>query len=316
MLRAAIDDLHQLPKFRDCTTFIYLEHARIDRHQASVSFWTEAGETPLPAAASCCLLLGPGCVITHDAVVALADNNCLAVWCGEEGVRFYAHGLGGTQSAARLQQQARLASQPDLRLQVVRRMYAIRFEEVPPAHYTIEQLRGMEGYRVRDAYQRLSREYGVEWHGRSYDRRQWSAGDGPNQALSAANACLYGLCHAAIVAAGYSAGLGYIHTGSQRSFVLDIADLDKCEVTIPVAFIIAAEPPADGNVARATRLACRDLFREVKLLERILPDIERLMGPLDADDERAAEEIDADPGEPLPLWTPPPGTETDPAPEA
>lgn len=300
MLRAQIDDLHQLPKFRDALSYCYLEHVRVDRHEASVSIWDQVGETPLPAAGLNVLMLGPGTVITHAAVEALADNNCLVVWCGEENVRFYAFGTGGTQSSVRLLHQARLFAEDARRMDVVRRMYAIRFEEIPRADYTIEQLRGMEGNRVRQAYQRWSRETGVPWRGRHYDTRDWEHADPVNKALSAANACLYGLCHAAIVSAGYSPAIGFIHTGSMRSFVLDIADLYKCELTIPMAFELAALP-IQMPIERAARITCRDRFRDGKLLERVLPDIDRCLGPLDPALAALADEVDADPHEPLPL---------------
>ncbi|HAZ64297.1 MAG TPA: type I-E CRISPR-associated endonuclease Cas1 [Armatimonadetes bacterium] len=306
MLRGKIDDLHSLPKTRDSLAYAYFERARIDRHEASISVWTAEGELPIPAASLAVLMLGPGTTITHSAIAALAENNCLVVWCGEENVRFYAAGMGGTHSAARLLHQARLVSDPELRMGVVRRMYAIRFAEIPPAHYTIEQLRGMEGARVRDTYARVSRDTGLEWHGRTYDRSDWSAGDPANRALSAANSCLYGLCHAAVLAAGYSPAMGFIHTGHQRSFVLDLADLYKCELTIPLAFQVAADPPADMGLERAVRTKLRDVFRETRLIERLVPDIEQVLGPLDASEALQAEAADADPSEPLPLWTPEP----------
>jgi len=306
-MRGLVEDLHQLPKLRDRLSYVYLEHVRIDQHETAIAVWDQAGATPIPVGAVAVLMLGPGTVITHAAIRALADNACLVVWCGEENVRFYAFGTGGTESAARILHQARLVSDPELRMQVVRRMYAIRFEEVPPAHYTIEQLRGMEGYRVRESYQRFSKETGVPWSGRKYDAHDFDQSDPVNKALSAANACLYGLCHAATVAAGYSPALGFIHTGNQRSFVLDIADLYKCEVTIPLAFKIAALP-LSIPVERAARLACRDAFREQKLLERVVPDLERVLGPLSAEDAADEAAVEADPHEPHELWTPPEGT--------
>lgn len=302
-MRGLIEDLHQLPKLRDRLSYVYLEHVRIDQHDTAIAAWDDAGATPIPVGAVAVLMLGPGTTITHAAIHALADNACLVVWCGEENIRFYAFGTGGTDSSARLLRQARLVCDPEARMQVVRRMYAIRFEEVPPAHYTIEQLRGMEGFRVRQTYQQASQATGVPWSGRHYNTQDWEAGDPVNKALSAANACLYGLCHAAVVAAGYSPALGFIHTGTQRSFVLDLADLYKCEVTIPLAFRTAALP-LTIPVERAARLACRDAFREQKLLERILPDIDRVLGPLTADEAADEQAVDADPHAPHALWTP------------
>jgi len=147
--------------------------------------------------------------------------------------------------------------------------------QLPPPDITLQQLRGKEGIRVRQAYAAASQEHGVEWRGRSYNRGNWSAADPVNRALSAANSCLYGLCHAAILAAGYSPGLGFVHTGKQLSFVYDVADLYKARITIPVAFREAAA--SAENLEPRVRRACRDVFRAERLVERILPDIARAL---------------------------------------
>lgn len=299
MADTRVRDLHLLPKFRDRLTFIYVEHARIDREENAIAIHDADGKTPVPAAALAVLMLGPGTNISHAAVAVLADNNCLVVWCGEENVRFYASGLGGTRSATPLIHQAKMASDESLRLQVVKRLYKMRFVEELPEDVTVEQLRGMEGSRVRTAYAKMSSETGVPWSGRSYDRGNWHAADPVNRALSAANACLYGLCHAAILSAGYSPALGFIHTGKQLSFVYDVADLYKVDLTIPLAFRVAKENPTE--LERTVRLACRDVFRETKLVERIIPDIRLALGEPQGD---MPSEFDADEAKPADLWTP------------
>lgn len=295
-----MDDLHLLPKFRDSLTHVYLEHARVDREEKSIAVWDEEGMTPIPAASLCVLMLGPGTTITQAAIAALADNNCLVVWCGEQNVRFYACGMGATRSANRLLHQARLASDEDLRWEVVRRMYSLRFGETVSPETSIQQMRGKEGFRVREAYARLSRETGVPWVRRNYDRGRWLAADPINRAISAANSCLYGLCQAAILSAGYSPALGFIHTGKQLSFVYDVADLYKLEVTLPVAFRLTSQQPE--HLEREVRIALRDVFREQHLVERIIPDIQGLL----ADDTPAEETtpFDEDAALPADLWTP------------
>jgi len=293
-----IEDLHQLPKFRDGLSFVYVEHARVDQHERSIAIYDEEGMTPAPIAATAVLLLGPGTRVTHAAMTAIADNNALAVWIGEEGVRCYAHGMGGTRSSAALLRQAALVSDEAARLGVVQQMYRMRFSEMPDAGLSIEQLRGMEGVRVRDTYARFSRETGVPWSGRNYDRGNWTAADPVNRALSAANSCLYGICHAGILSLGYSPALGFIHTGKQLSFVYDIADLYKTEISIPIAFAIAGENPPE--LERATRLRCRDMFKDRKLLPRIATDLQALLGGAE-EDEFAP---DADAALPTALWTP------------
>ena len=295
-----VKDLHLLPKFRDSLSFLYVEHVRIDRHENAIALHDADGLTPVPVAALAVLMLGPGTNITQAAVAVLAENNCLVIWCGEENVRFYASGMGGTRSAARIIWQARLASNEDTRLQVVKRMYRMRFEEELPDDITVEQLRGMEGSRVRTAYAQMSADTGLSWSGRSYNRQDWKAGDPVNRALSAGNSCLYGLCHAAILSAGYSPALGFIHTGKQLSFVYDIADLYKVDLTIPLAFRIAGESPPE--IERTVRLSCRDVFRDTKLVERIIPDIRLALGePVSGEESSAFDEDEALPAD---LWTP------------
>lgn len=295
-----VKDLHLLPKFSDSLSFLYAEHVRIEKHENAIALHDIDGMTPVPVASIAVLMLGPGSNISHAAIQALAENNCLVIWCGEENVRFYASGMGGTRSAQRLMHQAKMASDENTRLEVVRRMYCMRFVEDIPENLTVEQLRGMEGSRVRTAYAKASAETGVKWSGRSYDRTNWSSGDPINRALSAANSCLYGLCHAAILSAGYSPALGFIHIGKQLSFVYDIADLYKMDMTVPLAFKIAADPPAE--LERAVRLACRDIFRDTKLVTKIIPDIHLALSETGSADEPSV--FDVDEARPADLWTP------------
>lgn len=295
-------DLHELPKVRDRLSYLYVEHCRIDQEAKAIAIHNADGVTPVPCAGLSVLMLGPGTNISHAAVLALADNGCLMMWCGEQGVRLYAAGLGITRNAANLLHQARLCTRRSTRLLVVRRLYAMRFAEPLDPSLTLQQIRGMEGVRVRDAYARFSLETGVPWKGRSYDRGNWSAADPVNRALSTANSCLYGLCHAAIVAAGYSPALGFIHTGKQLSFVYDVADLYKVDITIPAAF--AAVASTSKSLEREVRLRCRDRFAATRLLERVVKDIEHALQvpPVAEDDPRL--DFDSDPGLPGSLWDP------------
>ena len=273
--------LHELPPFRDRWSYLYVEYGELDQQAAGLVFHNTTAFTPLPLNQLSLLMLGPGTTVTHAAVKALAGNNCLVAWVGEEGVRMYAHSTGGTFSARRLLAQARLATDPALRVAVARRMYAKRFPGEDPAARSIEELRGMEGARVRTAYSRLATKYSVAWDGRNYDQGSWSAASPINRAVSAANACLYGVCHAAIVSAGYSAGLGFVHTGKLLSFVYDVADLYKTEVSLPAAF--RAVVAVTEGVERRVRLECRQAFSGAKLMERILPDIAEVLS--DAGDD-------------------------------
>lgn len=295
-----VQDLHELPKLRDGLTYLYLEWAIVHQNSLAIEAMTHAGRMMIPAAALSVLMLGPGISISHAAVKTLADNGCSIVWVGEEGTRMYASGMGETRKSHHLLRQAELVSCPDFRLEVVRRMYTKRFSEEVEAGMTIEQLRGKEGARVRGIYASASAKFGVPWSGRKYNRNDWSKSDAINRSLSAANALLNGLCHAAIVSGGYSPGLGFIHTGKQLSFVYDIADLYKAELTIPCAFQVVSE--SSEKVESRTREACRKAFREAKLLQRILPDIDELL--VMPKEPVGTGDVDKDSALPGPLWSP------------
>lgn len=296
-----IQDLHLLPKVRDGLSHLYLERGKIEQNQQAVEFIDKEGRTLIPAASLAVVLLGPGTSISHEAVKRLTDNGCSILWAGEDGVRCYAQGMGETRKAARLIHQAQMVSDPTKRKEVVLRMYRYRFDEDLDPDLSIEQIRGLEGVRVRSAYAEASRTYHVPWNGRNYVRGHWGAADSVNRALSSANACLNGICHAAIVSAGYSAGLGFVHTGKLLSFVYDIADLYKTEITIPLAFRLTAE--STQKLESRVRHACRDLFYQNRLLSRILPDLDAILG-FRAVAEDADEAVDSDPALPGALWSP------------
>ncbi|MCC6741286.1 MAG: type I-E CRISPR-associated endonuclease Cas1 [Planctomycetia bacterium] len=280
-------DLQTLPRFDDRWSHVYLEHGSLEVEATSLAFWDKEGQTKIPIDQLALLMMGPGTKITHGAMKALADNNCLVCWTGEQGVRLYAHSTGGTFSSHRLLRQAELYANPAARRAVVRRMYQKRFPAILPVTTPIEAIRGMEGARVRAAYKQLAERHGVVWQGRDYDQDNWNSADPLNRALSSANACLYGLCHSAILSAGYSAAIGFVHVGKMLSFVYDIADLYKTDTTIPVAFETVAASGED--VERRVRLSCRDVFHQTKLIERILPDIAEVLDARDDLEERPGE---------------------------
>lgn len=291
--------LFDLGRFDDRLSFLYVDRAIIKHTSNGIAVHEFDGVTEVPVSSLAVLMLGPGTKITHQAVKALADHNCLTIWAGELGIRFYACGMGGSRHSRNLLRQARLAIDERTRLAVVIRMYLARFaEETIDTGLSLQQLRGKEGIRVRRAYEEASTATGVPWHGRNYQRKDWFAGDPVNRALSAANACLYGIVHAAILSAGYSPAIGFIHSGKQLSFVYDIADLYKAELTIPLAFEVAGRQPKE--LEREVRAEARRRFHKAKLMQRILPDI---AGVLNVKAEEPDEFAD-DPARPAELWEP------------
>lgn len=256
---------------------LFLRYGNIDVQDGAFVLVDEKGvRVHVPIGGLACLFLEPGTTITHAAVSLAADVGTLLVWVGEHGVRLYAAGQPGGARSDRLLYQARLALEDTLRLKVVRAMYKFRFQDAPPARRSIEQLRGIEGVRVRNIYEMLAKEYGVEWNRRKYDPNNWEDSDPINQALSAANHALYGICEAAILAAGYAPAIGFIHSGKPLSFVYDIADLFKFETVVPVAFKVIGDGHTN-DPARDVRIMCRDMFRESKILSRIIPTIEEIL---------------------------------------
>jgi len=261
---------------KDRISVIYVEKGNLDVIDGAFVVVDKTGvRTHVPVGGVACLMLEPGTRVSHAAVTLASRVGCLLVWVGEAGVRLYASGQPGGARADRLLYQAKLALDDAARLKVVRKMYEIRFGEKPPEKRSVQQLRGIEGARVRKMYELLAKQYRVPWSRRNYDADNWGSGDIANRCLSSATACLYGICEAAILAAGYAPAVGFIHTGKPQSFVYDVADIFKFDTVVPVAFRIAARKP--GNPERDVRLACRDIFRQTRMLKRIIPTIEQVL---------------------------------------
>ena len=286
-------EIPEVPRISDRVTFIYVEHAKINRVDGAVTVAESRGIVRIPASMIGILLLGPGTNISHRAVELLGDSGTSIAWVGEHGIRHYAHGRSLSRSSKFLELQAKLVSNTRTRLQVARSMYQMRFAGEDVSSHTMQQLRAKEGSRVRKIYRQMSSEYGVQWNGRTYDPDNFEGGDPVNQALSAANVALYGLVYSVITALGMATGLGFVHTGHDLSFVYDIADLYKADITIPIAFQVASKYEAGDDVGSIARQKVRDAFMDGKTLSRIVNDIQILIG---------IKEDDRIETEPLSLW--------------
>ncbi|EHQ52963.1 CRISPR-associated protein Cas1 [Ectothiorhodospira sp. PHS-1] len=261
---------------KDRISMVFIEKGRIDVLDGAFVVVDKTGtRMHIPVGSVACIMLEPGTRVSHAAAALAARVGTLLVWVGEAGVRLYASGQPGGARSDRLLYQAKLALDPDARLKVVRKMYELRFGEKAPAKRSVEQLRGIEGARVREIYKMLARKHGVKWERRHYDPGEWDAADPINRAVSAATACLYGVTEAAVLAAGYAPAVGFIHTGKPLSFVYDIADLFKFDTVVPIAFKIASKP--QRQIERQVRQGCRDMFREKRVLARIIPTIEQVL---------------------------------------
>lgn len=230
----------------------------------------------LPTAALACVLLGPGTSITAPALATFARHGTTVLVTGMGGVRCYAATVPGTLTTAWLEHQARAWADDTRHLTVATAMYEHRFGpgQAPPGA-TLQQLRGLEGHRVKALYKLPAQQNRIGRFRRTYDPDSWDTQDPVNLALSAANTCLYGIVHAAIVALGCSPALGFVHSGNQQAFVYDIADLYKAELTIPLAFSLHRSPHPEAEARRSFR----DKLRLFRLMPRIVRDVQTLLVP-------------------------------------
>lgn len=283
-------ELQELPRIGDRVSFIYVEHAKINRKDSAITVSDINGIVQIPVAMVGVLMLGPGTDISHRAMELIGDAGTSVIWVGERGVRHYAHGRPLAHSTRFLEQQSKLVSNKRSRLAVAREMYQMRFPNEDVSENTMQQLRGKEGARVRSLYRAYSKKFNVVWDRRDYDPDNFEGSNLVNKALSASNVCLYGLAHSVVAALGLAPGLGFIHTGHDRAFVYDIADLYKAEYSIPLSFELASEVSEDEDIGRLARLKTRDSFVDGKLLQNMVKDLQKLL-KIEIDEQIEADTI-------------------------
>ncbi|MFG2948349.1 type I-E CRISPR-associated endonuclease Cas1e [Streptomyces adustus] len=287
--RPALTPRH-LTRTAERLSFVYLERCTIHRDANAITAQDAEGTTHIPSATIGTLLLGPGTRVTHQAMSVLGETGAAVAWVGEQGVRYYASGRALTRSSALMEAQALQWANPRTRLAVARQMYRLRFPDEDPAGLTRRELLGHEGKRVKDCYRAQATRTGVPWHGRRYTPGDFTSGDAVNQAITAAAQCMYGIAHAVVTSLGCSPALGFIHSGHELSFVLDIADLYKTQIGIPLAFDVATL--GDEDVASRTRRALRDRINETSLLNQCVDDIKQLLLPEAANTTPAGDDRD------------------------
>ncbi len=268
--------LQELGRVNDRVSFLYLEHAVVNRQDSAVKVMDTRGVIFVPAALVNVLMLGPGVDITHRAMELLGDCGVAVVWVGEHGVRQYAHGRCLNHSSLLLERQAKLVSNSKSRIQVARKMYQMRFPNEDVSKLTMEELRGKEGARVRRVYREQSKKTGVAWSRREYNVDDFDSGTPINKALTAGHQALYGLSYSVVSALGASPGLGFVHTGHDLAFIYDFADLYKAKYSIPIAFEVVSEY-GDDDIASRTRQAMREAFRQDKLVIKMVADLKYLL---------------------------------------
>lgn len=270
-------NLKQLPKLKESFSFLYLEHCKVEQDSNSLSkLDKDGGKTQIPIANITCLMLGPGTSITHAAIKTATDCGCSIVWSGEDGMKFYAYGMGETRSAKNILMQASACMNEKTHLRIVEKMYYMRFgSSMKTQNLTLNQLRGIEGVRMKNAYKSCSNEFGIPMQSRDLGlNKNWNELSPLDQALIIANKILYALCSGVIVSMGFSTALGFIHTGRAESFSYDIADLYKTETTIPAAFsAVKLLDTENVPLQSLVRRECRKYFYEVQLMKRMPKDI-------------------------------------------
>jgi CRISPR-associated protein Cas1 len=271
---------------------MWLERGRVAVEKGNLVFTTagtdklEAGAYDLPFQQISNLLLGPGTVISHDALRLLARHQTGVLAVGSKGVRLYAQSMPfGPDRSKRARRHARLWNDEDKRIDVARMMYAIRLGgELPDYTRDINTLRGIEGQRVKRVYENLAQQYGVEWNGRRYDRHDPDSNDLINKAINHAVTAMYAAARIAVAVTGTIPQLGFIHESSGRAFALDIADLFRSSMALPVAFRATKRCRKRGStdVESATRKLAGRTLRQ----DDIIPDmIDRIKEVLDVDDD-------------------------------
>lgn len=237
------------------------------------------GDHAIPFQMISCFLMQPGTTVSHDALRLLARHGSGLLAVGEGGVRLYASMPFGPNESIRARKQAQAWADERLRSKVVRRMYAWRLGEVLPDS-EISVLRGIEGARMKQMYARVAQQFGISWSGRRYDRQNPEENDLVNQAINHAASAVEGAAMVAVAVSGAIPQLGFIHEDAGQAFCLDVADLFRDTITLPVAF--GAVKGADrATLERTVRKLAAVTFRKQQVIARMIDRIKELF---DADD--------------------------------
>ncbi|MBI5517953.1 MAG: type I-E CRISPR-associated endonuclease Cas1 [Deltaproteobacteria bacterium] len=255
-----------------------------------------AGDYALPFQTVSCFVLQPGTTVSHDVFRLCARHGTGIVVAGTEGVRLYASMPFGPDASARAREQVRHWSDAHLKTLVARRMYAWRLGEVlPDADLTV--LRGIEGARMKEVYKRQAESFGIRWGGRRYDRKDPERTDEVNQAVNHASVAMYGLAQVAVAVSGTIPQLGFIHEDSGIAFALDVADLFRDKVTLPVAFGALKNQRHDEPLERAVRRLAGKTFTREQVVAKMIDRIKELFGDDDGGgDEKRARPVPGLPG--------------------
>ena len=238
----------------DRVSFLFLDQCRIEQTRTGVEAWQdqdgELWKTTIPAANLGVLALGPGVSITTPALTTLHRSGTTVILTSADGLVAYSVGRPLTSSGRWAAAQARIWTDPVLRRAAAVSLYASRFpgQHMPP-EVSLAALRGIEGQKVKGTYQNLAKAHGVK----GFRRVSQDATDPVNIALNIGNSILYGLAARVSAALSLNPALGFIHEGHSAALLFDLADVYKCEVTIPAAFSVASTQDPIAEVSRVVR---------------------------------------------------------------
>ena len=278
-IRLARPSVVELPRLDDRISFLFVDRARVhqDRTGVLASWEPEDGPTKelrIAAAGLSVLIWGPGSSVTTPAMATLSRSGTSVLFTGENGAVAYACATPLTSAGAWAMAQARTWADPKKRLTAARALYRQRFPDMPGlATAPLAQLRGMEGARMKVAYQQLAAQYKIaRWHRETRSELQE---DQVNPLLNLANSILYGVALSACSALALNPALGVIHEGAASALLFDLADLYKAETSLPLAFRFASWP--DG--AARLRKQMREYLWKKRVLEGMVSVLGDLFGP-------------------------------------
>jgi CRISPR-associated protein Cas1 len=238
------------------------------------------GDYAIPFQMVSCICMMPGSTVSHDALRLLARHGTGLAVTGMDGVRLYASMPFGPDASKRARNQVKAWSDPQHKTLIARRMYAWRLGEIVP-NADLDVLRGIEGSRVRESYKRIAQEFHIEWKSRKYDRSHPDQDDPVNACINHASTAVKSAAQVAVAITGTIPQLGFIHEDSGISFALDIADLVRDEVTLPIAFAAVKDRRPNETWDRAVRRHSSVVFKRKTVVARMIDRIKELF---DGDD--------------------------------
>ena len=276
--RLGIDQARIPQKSRNGLVWVERCRVAIDNGSLLLVFDEQGEALELPYQRLNALLLGPGTTITHDAVRHLSAHGTCLAWVGTDGTRLYTAAPIFERDSDLARKQATWWASPSTRIMVAKRMYAKRFGETPRTN-DFDALRGMEAARIKRSYELIAGQHGITWKGRRYDRNDPAKTDLPNQAINHAVTALEAAVAVAVQATATLPPLGFLHEDSAKAWVLDLCDLYRTTVMVPIAFACAKEAARDPaeTLDRMVRRRISRHVREKGFVDTVIDDIKELL---------------------------------------